>query len=30
MSGLIHPTLEQLLEIDQWARDFVLKRVGED
>ena len=24
-----HPTLEQLLEIDQWARDFVLKRVGE-
>lgn len=25
-----HPTLEQLLEIDQWARDFVLKRVGED
>ncbi|RGY49656.1 1-deoxy-D-xylulose-5-phosphate reductoisomerase [Coprobacillus cateniformis] len=25
-----HPTLEQLIEIDQWARDFVLKRVGED
>lgn len=25
-----HPTLEQLLEIDQWARDFVLNRVGED
>lgn len=25
-----YPTLEQLLEIDQWARDFVLKRVGED
>ena len=25
-----HPTLEQLLELDQWARDFVLKRVGED
>lgn len=25
-----HPSLEQLLEIDQWARHFVLKRVGED
>ena len=25
-----HPTLEHLIEIDQWARDFVLKRVGED
>lgn len=24
------PTLEQLLDIDQWARQFVLKRVGED
>ncbi|MFR7591454.1 MAG: 1-deoxy-D-xylulose-5-phosphate reductoisomerase [Longibaculum sp.] len=25
-----HPSLEQLLEIDQWARDYVLQRVGED
>lgn len=25
-----YPTLEQLLEIDQWARDFVLNRVGEE
>lgn len=25
-----NPSLEQLLDIDQWARDFVLKRVGED
>lgn len=25
-----HPSLEQLLEIDQWARQFVLNRVGED
>lgn len=24
------PTLDQLLEIDQWARNYVLKRVGED
>ncbi|WP_028043775.1 1-deoxy-D-xylulose-5-phosphate reductoisomerase [Candidatus Stoquefichus massiliensis] len=27
---IAYPTLEQLLEIDQWARHFVLKRVGED
>ena len=25
-----HPSLDQLLEIDQWARNYVLKRVGED
>ncbi|MCD8028630.1 MAG: 1-deoxy-D-xylulose-5-phosphate reductoisomerase [Erysipelotrichaceae bacterium] len=25
-----NPTLDQLLEIDQWARDFVLKKVGAD
>lgn len=24
-----HPTLEQLIEIDQWARNFVRERVGE-
>lgn len=24
-----HPTLEQLIEIDQWARNFVKERVGE-
>ena len=25
-----NPTLEQLVEIDQWARYYVLNRVGED
>lgn len=25
-----HPTLEQLLIIDQWARDYVLQRLGEE
>lgn len=25
-----HPSLDQLLKIDQWARKYVLKRVGED
>ncbi len=25
-----NPSLDQLLEIDQWAREYVLKRVGED
>lgn len=25
-----HPSLDQLLEIDRWARNYVLKRVGED
>ena len=28
-SHIENPTLEQLLEIDQWARAYVLKRVGE-
>ncbi len=23
------PTLDQLLEIDQWARNYVLKEIGE-
>lgn len=26
---VMNPSLEQLLEIDQWARSYVLKRVGE-
>ena len=25
-----NPTLEQLIEIDAWARNFVLKEIGED
>jgi 1-deoxy-D-xylulose-5-phosphate reductoisomerase len=25
-----HPSLDQLIEIDQWARQYVLNRVGED
>ena len=28
-SYIENPALEQLLEIDQWARAYVLKRVGE-
>ena len=24
------PTLEQLVEVDSWARNFVLKEIGED
>ena len=25
-----NPTLEQLIKIDAWARNFVLKEIGED
>lgn len=27
---IINPTLDELIEVDAWARDFVLKQIGED